>query len=143
MVKKKKQNSIFSRVYYATGSSEANISHHLLKELSKIFQMHVNILSKRWLIFCCYLQKIQQMSNFWHSVNTNSRSKHDKWTNKWPHFFHLLLELYLLVYFNFEFQDLQNSIPWVFPHFLEIQSLLVCIIFWSVRYTCTNQKWHF
>ena len=27
-------------------------------------------------------------------------------------FFHLLFELYLLLYFNFAFQDVQNSVPW-------------------------------
>ena len=29
-----------------------------------------------------------------------------------PHFFHLLLELYPLVYFNFALQDHQNSVLW-------------------------------
>ena len=41
-VGKKHQNPVFSRVYYATGSSEANIPHHFLKQLNKIFQMDVN-----------------------------------------------------------------------------------------------------
>ena len=121
MVKKIPKPCIFKGVYYAPDSSEANIPHYFLKELNKIFQMHVNILQKLWLIFCCYFQKIQQMSNSWHSNNYNSRSKHDKGINKWTHFSHLLPELYLLVYFSFEFQDLQNSVPWVFLPFLEIQ----------------------
>ena len=96
-VGKKYRNLVFIRVCFPTGSSEANIPHHFLKDLNKIFQMHVNILPKLWLIFCCHLQKIQIMSNFWHSNNYNSRGKHDKWTNKWPHFSHILYELYISI----------------------------------------------
>ena len=36
----------------------------ILKELDKIFQMHLNILPKLWLIFCCHQQKIQKMIHF-------------------------------------------------------------------------------
>ena len=34
-----------------------------------------------------------------------------QWTH-FSHFFSLLFELYLLVFFIFEFQDLQNLVPW-------------------------------
>ena len=33
-------------------------------------------------------------------------------TRQWTHFSHLLFELYLLVFFIFAFQDLQNLVPW-------------------------------
>ena len=46
--------------------------------------------------------------------------------DKWPHSFHLLLELYLLVYFIFAFQDLQNSAPWGPPP--PLHNALVCKI---------------
>ena len=36
----------------------------ILKEIDKIFQMHLNILPKLWLIFCCHQQKIQKMIHF-------------------------------------------------------------------------------
>ena len=46
-------------------------------ELNKIFQMHVNILSKLWLIFCWHQRKTQKMSHYWHLNDHNLDSKHD------------------------------------------------------------------
>ena len=51
-------NPVFSRVNLAASSPEFNNPHNFLKELNKIFQMHLNIFPKLWLILCCHLQKI-------------------------------------------------------------------------------------
>ena len=45
-------------------------------------------------------------------------------TRKMTPFFHLLFEVYSLVYFIFVFQDLQNSVPWGHP----LHYVLVCKI---------------
>ena len=58
------------------GSSEPNNPQHFLKELNKIFQMHLNILLKLWLNFCCHHQKIQ-MRHFGHFNDHNPSSKQD------------------------------------------------------------------
>ena len=47
---------------------------HFLEELNKIFQMHLNILSKLGLIFCCHQQKIQKIRLF---NDNNFEKKHD------------------------------------------------------------------
>ena len=39
--------------YLTNRNSKAYQPYHFLKELSKIFQVHLNILPKLWLIFCC------------------------------------------------------------------------------------------
>ena len=61
---KNTENCIFKDWHVANGSSESNNLEHFLKELSKTFQMQLNILPKLWLIFCCHHQKIQKMSHF-------------------------------------------------------------------------------
>ena len=45
--------------------------------LSEIFQVHLNVLPKLWLIFCFHQQNIQKMNHFWHFTDHNSESKHD------------------------------------------------------------------
>ena len=50
--------------YFTKGNSKAYWTYHFLKELNKIFQVHLNILLKLWLIFCCYHQKIQERAIF-------------------------------------------------------------------------------
>ena len=48
-----------------------------LQELiNQIFPVHLNILPKLWLIFCCYQEKIWKMRHFWHFKDHNSGSKH-------------------------------------------------------------------
>ena len=56
----------------ASGSSESSNPQYFLKKLNKIFQMHVNILSKLWLIFYWHQQKIQKLSHFWRFNDHNS-----------------------------------------------------------------------
>ena len=46
-------------------------------------------------------------------------------TRKMTPFFHLLFEVYSLVYFIFVFQDLQ----------IQFHGVTLCIMFWSVKYT--------
>ena len=72
---------IFRGWYLVNGSSESSNPYHFLRELNKIFQMHVNVLSKLWLIFCWHQQKIQKMSQFWHIIDHNLGSKLDNKTN--------------------------------------------------------------
>ena len=55
---------IFKGCYLAYGSSECNNPSHFLKELNKIFQMHVNSFSKLCLIFCWHQQKMQKWAIF-------------------------------------------------------------------------------
>ena len=55
---------IFKGWYLANGGSESNNSQHFLRELNKIFQMHINILSKLWLSFFWHKQKIQKCAIF-------------------------------------------------------------------------------
>ena len=59
---KKQRNSVFWHL--SNGSSESKNPYNFLKKLNKIFLMHVNILSKLWLIFCCHQQKIQKCAIF-------------------------------------------------------------------------------
>ena len=54
---------------------------YFLKELKTIFQVHLNILPKLGLVFCCYQQRIWKIRHFWHSKDHNFESKHDKYTN--------------------------------------------------------------
>ena len=56
-------------LYLANASSESSNPHHFLRELNKIFQLRVNILSKLWLILCCHQQKIQNTSHFWWALS--------------------------------------------------------------------------
>ena len=67
--------------YLTYGNSKAYQTYHFLKELNNIFQVHLNILPKLWLMFCCYQQYIQKMSHFWPFNDHNSRSKNYKYTN--------------------------------------------------------------
>ena len=61
-------------------------------------------LGKNWLYFDKpWQKKIQNMSYFWHFDDQDSGT---------PHFSHLIFNLYLLVYFTFAFEDLQNRISW-------------------------------
>ena len=60
------------------GSSEPINPWHFLKELNKIFKMHLNILSRLWLIVCCHQQKIKKMRHFGHFNDYNFGSKQDK-----------------------------------------------------------------
>ena len=59
----------------------SKISTHFLKELKMIFLVHINVLPKMCLIFCCRQQKIQKMNHFWHlmtiipGVNAITRKK--------------------------------------------------------------------
>ena len=68
---------IFKGWRLVNGSWGSNNPEHFLRELSKIVQMRVNILSKLWLIFCWYQQKIREMSHSWHFNDHNLGSKHD------------------------------------------------------------------
>ena len=44
-------------------------------------KVHLNILPKLWLLFCCHHLKIQKLSHFWNFNNCNSWSKHDNYIN--------------------------------------------------------------
>ena len=72
---------IFKGWYLANWSSKSSNSLHFLGELNKLYQMHVNILSKLWLIFCWHQQKIQKMSHFLLFNDHNLESKHDNYMN--------------------------------------------------------------
>ena len=72
---------VFRGWYLYNGSSKSNNPYHFLRELNKIFQIHVNILSKLWLIFCWHQPKIQKMIHFWYFNDHNLGSKHDNLTN--------------------------------------------------------------
>ena len=54
----------FYHRWLTNGNSKTNWPCHFLKELKKILQVHLNVLPKLWLIFCCRQQKIQNMSHF-------------------------------------------------------------------------------
>ena len=138
-VGKNYRNPVFSRVHYATDNPEANILRHFLKDLKKIFQIHVNISPKLWLIFCCHLQKTQQMSNFWHSNNYNSMGKNDNELTNNP----IFIIYYLSSIFQFWISRPSKFSPTGNP-FFEIQSPspFLLFFFW-VKFTCTCQKWHF
>ena len=42
------------------------------KNSNKIFQLHLNVLPKLWLTFCCHQQRIQKMSHLRHFNDHNS-----------------------------------------------------------------------
>ena len=51
--------------WYLTSSNSKNLlTIPFLKKLNKMFQVHLNILPKLWLIFCCYQQKIWKIKNY-------------------------------------------------------------------------------
>ena len=142
------QNPGFSRVNLATGNSETNIPQHFLEKLNKIFQMYLNAVPKLGLIFLLSSAENTKKSYFWHFNNYNSRSKHDKWTIQWSHFSHRLFIsiIYSLFVGIFQFWISRPSkfSSWGFPTFFENSvPPSLCIIFWSVKYTCTCLRWHF
>ena len=55
---------IFNSWHLVNGSSESKTPYYFLKERSNIFQVHLNILPKLWLIFCCHQQKLQKKLPF-------------------------------------------------------------------------------
>ena len=55
------KSCIFKGCHLANDSSEPKNPNDFLKALNKIFQMHLYILPKLWLIFCCHQQKIQKL----------------------------------------------------------------------------------
>ena len=78
----------------------------------------------------------KQLVTAWakHLSTTERSSWVNMMTRQMTPFFYLLLELYLLNYFIFAFQDLQNSVPWGAPF---------CFMFWSVKSTVKCLKWQF
>ena len=72
---------IFKGLHLANNGWEPNNPYHFLKKLNEIFQMHLNILSKLWLIVCCHQEQIQNMSYFRHFNDHNSGGKHGNQTN--------------------------------------------------------------
>ena len=99
----------FDPQYLTSGNSKAYWPYHFLKKLNKIFHVHLIILPKPWLFFCCHRQQIQKMSHFQHFNDQNSESEHDGSTND---SIFLIFECYPFVYFISISQDLQNSVPW-------------------------------
>ena len=67
--------------------------------------MHLNILPRLGLIFCCIQQKVHKMSHFGNFNDHNSGSKHNSANDP----SHALFELYPLIHFSFEFQKLNFS----------------------------------
>ena len=80
----------------------------ILQDFNEIFQVYLNVFLELWLMFCCYQQKIQKISNFWHFKDSKSGSKHDNQTNH-PNFWICCLSSIL---WYVSFQDLQNSSQW-------------------------------
>ena len=66
--------SQFSRVEILLMIAHNPKIHSVFWKLNKIFQMHLNIFSRLWLIFCCHHQKIQNI-HFGHLNDHNCRSK--------------------------------------------------------------------
>ena len=56
-----------------------NTINHIISwiKINKVFQIHLNILPKLWLVFCCHQQKIPKMKHLWHFNYHSSGSKHD------------------------------------------------------------------
>ena len=93
--------------HLTNGNFKAYYLYHFLKDLNKIFQVLLSILPKMWL-FGCHQQKIQKMSHVSHFNDHNWGTKHDIYANDPVFLIYSLSSLYLLVYFIFAFQDLQN-----------------------------------
>ena len=85
---------------------------------------HVKLDFTGFYILFPVISKKKKKSNVLHFNNYNSGSKHDfqHFLNILTIFFHLLFELYLLIYLIFAFQELQNFISGV-PHLFYV---LVC-----------------
>ena len=78
------------------------------------------------------------MSHFWHLNDYNSRSEYDNLTND-PIFL-----IYSLKFFCWHISILDFKIfkiQFHFPPFSKFSSPF-CVIFWSVKYTFTCQRWH-
>ena len=50
--------------YLTNGKFKVYQPYHLLEELNRIFQVHLNILPKLWLTFCCYRQICEKWAIF-------------------------------------------------------------------------------
>ena len=62
-----KKSCIFKCWHLGNCSLKLHNPKYFIKGLNKTFQMHLNMLPKLGLIFCCIQQKVHKMSNFWHS----------------------------------------------------------------------------
>ena len=58
------------------------------------------LLSKLWLIFSSHQKKLQEMSHFWHFIDHDSRSKHDKQTSD-PVFSSIFWALSIVMFHDF------------------------------------------
>ena len=91
------KNLYFKVRRIGNSSTESSDSKNFIKEINKIFQIHLNILSKLWLSFCCHQQSIQKISyfNIFMTINLGVNVI----TREITLFFHLLVKLSPLVYF--------------------------------------------
>ena len=126
------RNSVFSRVGILLKSWELSSPWNFLKERNEIFQMQLNVLYNLWLMFCCNQQKVQKMGHFWHFSDHKSESNHDDQTND---------RIFLIYFLNF--------IRWYISFFyfntfkVQVMGSLLCILFCSLKYIFTCQRWHF
>ena len=69
---------LFLRVVILLMTVQPNNLQHFLKKLNKSFKIHLNMLPKLWLMFCCHQQNIQKMSQCWHFNDHKPGSKYDQ-----------------------------------------------------------------
>ena len=115
------------------GNSKAHQPYYFLKEINMIFQAHLNILPKLWLIFGRQQQKLQKLGHFGYFNDHNSwNTTLDSQTNE-PIFL-----IYLLSFFRWYISFLHFKSSKVNFMGSSIHSRL-----WSVKYTFTSKRWHF
>ena len=108
------KSCIFKRWNVVNGSSEVRNPQYFLKGPNKTLQMHLNILPKLELIFCCIQQKVHKISHFWYLNDHNSGSKH----NEWPRFSYLVFEFQKLNFSSVKYPLFSKfcSVKYTLPH---------------------------
>ena len=125
---KKKRNCIFKGWHLANGSSDPNNPQNILKEVNKMFQMSLNVLSKLLLILCCHQQKIQKLTQFSH-FNDHETLEVNMITRQMTPFFSSTL--WVLSFGIFHFCISRTSK-------LNSMASSLCFMYWPVKYTLTS-----
>ena len=115
--------SVVFRIFLPSISHERQLQSlltiHFLKELNKIFQVHLNTLPKQSKFLAVLSRKCQKWAVFDILITITLR------VNITRQMTHTLWALCLLANFLFAFQDLQNLFPWDPP----LHYVLVCKIY--------------
>ena len=128
---------IFKGLHLANNGWEPNNPYHFLKKLNEIFQMHLNILSKLWLIVCCHQEQIQNMSYFRHFNDHNSGGKHGNQTND-P-----IFKIYSLgpIRWHISYLHLKKNAFLLLIFKIQCHGVPFYIMVWSVNCTYTSQRY--